>query len=409
MYKRLIILFLVILAVDSYVFYSMGKSLNSLGWIFRDGTTIIYWASLFLLLILIADALGSSFLSHTAVIYLRAFVFIAYFSKVLMLIPFLLTDIYHGAIYLFHFIQNGKAVYDRSGHKVVTRIALGMAALPSVTLLYGLLGNQYRFKTRAQEIMIADLPRELDGMKIIQLSDIHSGTFPLTSPLKKVVENINKLQADIVVFTGDLVNDKAEEALRFIDIFSQIKARYGVYSILGNHDYGDYVRWINQQEKEENLEKLVSIHKEMGWDILRNAHRKITINGKEIAIIGVENYSTMERFPRHGDLAKAALGTEDCALRILLSHDPTHWDYEVNKKYKDIALTLSGHTHGFQFGIEIPGIFRWSPSQYIFDQWAGLYKKGKQYIYVNRGLGCLGYPGRVGILPEITEITLYSA
>ncbi len=326
-----------------------------------------------------------------------------------MVLPFLIEDIYRGLRYIIHLWQGKNGGYDASRTRFVRNMALGLAALPTASLIYGLLRNQYRFTMRKEVIGISGLPKELEGLKIIQISDIHAGTFVFKEPLKQVVTMINNAEPDIVVFTGDLVNDKAEEAERFIDIFKHIKAPHGVYSILGNHDYGDYVDWDSPQSKADNLSRLAEIQAQMGWDLLRNENRIIMINGEPLAIIGVENYSTIERFPREGDLKKAYLGAEHAVFKLLLSHDPTHWDYEVNKEYRDIALTLSGHTHGFQFGIEIPGVIRWSPSQYMYEEWAGLYQSGNQFIYVNRGLGCLGYPGRVGILPEITEITLNSA
>jgi predicted MPP superfamily phosphohydrolase len=193
--------------------------------------------------------------------------------------------------------------------------------------------------------------------------------------------------------------------LPYIDIFKQIRAKYGVYSSLGNHDYGDYVEWPSEAAKAANMEQLYDIHARLGWDLLRDEHRKLDINGHRLAIIGIENWSSVLRFPKYGHLDVAAEGTDDCDCKILLSHDPTSWDALIRPNQPGIDLTLSGHTHGFQFGVEIPG-FRWSPAQYIYEQWAGLYRQGKQYLYVNRGLGFLGYPGRVGILPEITVLRL---
>ncbi|MDX1939764.1 MAG: metallophosphoesterase, partial [Saprospiraceae bacterium] len=195
----------------------------------------------------------------------------------------------------------------------------------------------------------------------------------------------------------------------FMDVFDKIRAKYGVFSVLGNHDYGDYVEWPSHEAKQQNLEKMIQIHKTLGWRLLMNEHEKLSINGQELAIIGVENYSALSRFPKHGDLEKACFGIENGGLKILLSHDPSHWDAQVNQRFQDIALTFSGHTHGCQFGVEIPGMVKWSPIQYLYKQWAGLYRKGEQFIYVNRGLGFIGYPGRVGILPEVAVIELSKA
>ena len=248
--------------------------------------------------------------------------------------------------------------------------------------------------------------RDRDGLKIVQISDIHTGSFTRKEPVKGAIDLINQQQADLVFFTGDLVNSVASEVDNFLDVFNQIKSQYGVFSILGNHDYGDYVRWESAEAKHQNFEKLKDTHQHLGWDLMMNEHRIVEVKGEKVAVIGVENYSAHPRFPKYGDLEKAHKGTEVAVLKLLLSHDPTHWDDEVTRKFEDIAVTFSGHTHGFQFGLEIPGWIQWSPVKYVYKQWAGLYQNGSQYLYVNRGLGFLGYPGRVGILPEITVIEL---
>jgi predicted MPP superfamily phosphohydrolase len=250
------------------------------------------------------------------------------------------------------------------------------------------------------------LPEALSGLKIVQISDIHSGSFLYPESVQKAVEIINQQHADLIFFTGDLVNNTADEVIPLLPILSKIKATYGVFSILGNHDYGDYVRWDSPEKKQENLNQLKRYHKELGWQLLTNANRIVSIHGKQIGIVGVENYSTHMRFPKYGNLQASFSGIENTHLKLLLSHDPSHWAHEVITQFKDIAITFSGHTHGFQFGVEIPGIIQWSPIQYVYKQWAGLYKNGNQMLYVNRGLGHLGYPGRVGILPEITLIEL---
>jgi hypothetical protein len=250
------------------------------------------------------------------------------------------------------------------------------------------------------------LPKDFEGLKIVQISDIHVGSFKEKEPIKKGIEMINQENADLVFFTGDLVNNKASEMDDFISIFDKIKSKYGVFSITGNHDYGDYVRWESQSAKADNFRYLMKQHEKLGWKLLMNEHKILKIKGIDLAIIGIENYSGLPQFAKYGSLPKAYEGLPKVDLQILLSHDPSHWDVEVRKMFKAIDLTLSGHTHGFQFGIEIPGWFRWSPSKYIFKQWAGLYKEGEQYLNVNRGFGFLGYPGRVGILPEITVIEI---
>lgn len=296
----------------------------------------------------------------------------------------------------------------RSSFLANTGIIVG--AIPFIALLYGIIRNGYRYRVHRHVVNKSGLPAELNGLKIVQISDIHAGSFYRLAPLQEAVDLINAEKPDLVFFTGDLVNNVAKEMEPYQGIFAGIRAKYGVYSVLGNHDYGDYVNWNTLQDKKQNLLDLFKRHAAMGWQLLNNEHRIIPIQGQKIAVIGVENFSAHPRFPKYGNLSQAAAGCpEDVQVKILLSHDPSHWQYEVTTHYQDIDLTLSGHTHGFQFGVEIPGWLKWSPSQYIYNEWAGLYIKGAQYLNVNRGLGLLGYPGRVGILPEITSIVLRGA
>jgi predicted MPP superfamily phosphohydrolase len=289
--------------------------------------------------------------------------------------------------------------------KFLATVALASAAIPVFSLIYGVVVNAYNYQYRKVTIKFPNLPDAFDGFKFIQLSDIHSGSFNRTEPLVKAVEHINSSDVDVILFTGDLVNNMATEMIPYKEIFSKLKAKHGVLSITGNHDYGDYVGWESPEEKKENFRHFMQTHADMGWKLLMNEHQVFERDGQKIAIIGIENWGHALNFPRYGKLDVAHKGTEDIPFKILLSHDPSHWDAQVRPTYPDIDLTLSGHTHGFQFGIENRYI-KWSPSQWVYKQWAGLYQEGKQYIYVNRGFGFLGYPGRVGILPEITEITL---
>jgi predicted MPP superfamily phosphohydrolase len=242
-------------------------------------------------------------------------------------------------------------------------------------------------------------------MRVVQISDIHSGSFSDPKAVERGIQTILDLKPDLIVFTGDIVNNVSEELVDYAPLFAKLTAPLGVFSILGNHDYGDYFEWDSQEAKLANLNRLKSLHADMGWRLLLNEHVRIEKDGEHFALLGVENTSFKNRFKSYGDLNKAYTGAEASPFKMLLSHDPTHWDGEVNKHYRDIDLTLSGHTHGFQFGVEIPG-FKWSPAQYMYKQWAGLYQEGQQYLYVNRGFGFLGYPGRVGILPEITLFEL---
>lgn len=272
--------------------------------------------------------------------------------------------------------------------------------------LYGIT-NRYNYKVRRVQIKFANLPAAFRGTKIVQISDIHSGSFDTHRAVEKGAETIMAEKPDLIFFTGDLVNNKAEEIQPYKDIFSQLKAPLGVYSTLGNHDYGDYVQWPSEQSKVENLEWLKRTHAEMGWKLMMNEHVVLERGDDKIAVVGIENWGAKAGFPKYGDMSKAYAGLQDknVPFKILLSHDPSHWDGQVIKDYGDIDLTFSGHTHGMQFGIEIPGL-KWSPVKYVYKNWAGLYQEGSQYLYVNRGFGFLGYPGRLGILPEITVIEL---
>lgn len=335
----------------------------------------------------------------------RAFMFIAYFSKFLIAALLFADDIRRGGMRLYELFA-GNQDFDYSRSVFLSQLGLAIGSIPFLSLTYGILRNPYRYKVFRQKVQLDRLPKALKGLRIVQISDIHSGSFTFKEPVKRAIELINEQKPDLVFFTGDLVNNTASEMEDFIDVFDKIEAKHGVYSVLGNHDYGDYVRWDSIEDKRQNLENLKNIHRKMGWDILINENRLLDINGEKVAVIGVENYSAHPRFPKYGDLSKAYQGTTDARLKLLLSHDPTHWKDQVIKDYQDIDITFSGHTHGMQFGVEIPGWIKWSPVQYVYKQWAGLYQEGGQYLYVNRGLGFLAYPGRVGILPEITVIDL---
>ncbi len=272
------------------------------------------------------------------------------------------------------------------------------------TLMNGF-GNKYHYQVKRVPLAFSNLPEAFKGLKIIHISDIHSGSLMDKHAVLKGVEKILNEKPDLILFTGDLVNDRSTEMDHFMDIFKEVKAPMGVYSILGNHDYGDYTAWDSPAEKMANLERLKQVHAALGWRLMLDENTHIERNGERISLIGVQNISGKSGFRSYGDLAKAYSGVDENHFKILMSHDPSHWDSEVLKAYPGIDLMLSGHTHGFQFGVEIPG-FKWSPVQYIYKQWAGHYIQGKQQLYVNRGFGFLAYPGRVGILPEITVIEL---
>ena len=286
----------------------------------------------------------------------------------------------------------------------IIKMGLLIGSIPFFSLIYGMAFNAYKYKIRRLKLVLPDLPESFDGFKIVQISDVHTGSFLNADPLTRAVNIINEQKPDVVFFTGDLVNYKHDEALPYIGILKKIEAKHGVFSIFGNHDYGDYYKWKNKEDKENDILELKKVHSQLGWNLLWDEHHHIELNGEKITVIGVQNCSG-HGFHSYGSLEKATKGINYSPVNILLSHDPSHWQKEVNKKYPRIDLTLSGHTHGMQFGVEIPG-FKWSPVQYVYKEWAGLYHENNQYLYVNRGLGFIGYPGRVGILPEITVLEL---
>ncbi|MES2627683.1 MAG: metallophosphoesterase [Bacteroidota bacterium] len=333
---------------------------------------------------------------------------------ILMLIPKLIFALFHladdlsyGVMWLWNRLcysdsPQGEGIVITRG-VFLSRVGMVLAAVPFFSILYGMLKGKYDFRVLRESITFPNLPEAFNGFTIVQISDAHLGSFlENKEPVKKAIAMINELNPDLVVFTGDLVNNYAEEAEPWIEEFRAIHAKYGKFSILGNHDYGDYVEFASPALKEANLNRLKAIHGEMGFRLLLNENQTLSINGQEISLIGIENWG--KGFKQMGDLKKATLGTEDKPFKLLLSHDPSHWDAQVigDAQYD---LALAGHTHGMQFGIEIAGI-KWSPVKYRYPRWGGLYNVGKQYIYVNRGFGFLGFPGRVGMPPEITMIEL---
>jgi len=285
-----------------------------------------------------------------------------------------------------------------------SELALILAAVPFLSLLYGMTGGRHRYKVHKVTLKFDDLPEAFDGFTITQLSDIHAGSFTSRKGVEKGIAMVNRQNSDLLLFTGDLVNNQASEMEPWIDTFSKLKAPYGKYSVFGNHDYGDYIKWESKQAQNANLSQLKKIHKEIGFKLLLNEATTIEKDGQSIALIGVENWGK-GGFHKYGSLTKAAATVPDEEFKILMSHDPSHWEAKTLENLKHIHLTLAGHTHGMQFGIELFG-FQWSPVKYVYPQWAGLYKKNGKYLYVNRGFGFLGFKGRIGIWPEITVITL---
>lgn len=410
MASRILFISILLLVIDLLAFQAVRHLLSSSGKPLKTIVFILYWAIPVITVIYLAGFTTgwSEHLPKGLQVIVRTMIFIMYFAKLLAAAIMLIDD---GRRLLFGALNMGFQDWRLSTSRsdFMSYGALILGAIPILSLTYGMARNPYRYKLHKAKVPVRNLHPELEGLKIIQISDIHSGSFLFREPVELSIKMINAEKPDIVFFTGDLVNSLASEMEPFLDMFSKIEARLGVYSILGNHDYGDYHHWSNPEDKKQNFEDLKRMHKKLGWDLLLNEHRHITVGETFFNVIGVENYSASPRFPKYGDLGLATAGMEKGTFNVLLSHDPSHWDDQVTKSYPDINLTLSGHTHGFQFGVEIPGFIKWSPIQYVYPQWAGLYEKSTQYLYVNRGLGYLGYPGRVGILPEITLLTLRQA
>ncbi len=295
-----------------------------------------------------------------------------------------------------------KALVSR--RQFISKLALGLAAIPFASFLYGIVKGRYNYKVLKYQLAFKDLPEAFDGLTITQVSDIHSGSFTSKEKVQYGVDMINQQKSDVILFTGDIVNNKAEEMNDWIDVFKNLEAPMGKFSVLGNHDYGDYIQWDSKADKKNNFQAVKEIHPKIGFDLLLDEHRYIEKDGQRIAIVGVENWG--KGFNQKGDLKKATAGIKKEDFKILMTHDPSHWEYQVKKDSFNYHLTLSGHTHGLQMGIEIPGVFKWSPSQYVYKQWAGLYNEFGRFINVNRGFGYHAFPGRVGIWPEITVIEL---
>ena len=290
----------------------------------------------------------------------------------------------------------------------ISKIALIVAAIPIPFIIHGIYRGRYNYRVIKYELEFDDLPDEFDGYKLTHISDIHSGSLKKKNKVEYAIDLINKQNSDLVLFTGDFVNNKADELIKWKNIFSKIKASDGKYSILGNHDYGDYITWNSEEEKKENFKDLLNLQKEMGFKILLNENKKINSKNQSISLIGVENWGK-GGFKKRGDIDKACEGLNSEDFKIVMSHDPSHWNQKLINHPTHFHLTLSGHTHGMQFGIEIPGWIKWSPIKWAYKYWAGLYKEKNQYLYVNRGFGVLVFPGRVGIWPEISVITLKKA
>lgn len=401
------------LALDFYVFQAVKYLTQSSSDKWRNTIYVTYWviSAIAIVSILLFPYLQTA----PAFKYIKNYLFVIaiglLLAKVIAAVFFLVDDIRRLILFLVakispavgaRFLGDGEGI---SRSAFLSWLGVGLGATLFSSLLYGF-RNKYRYDVRRVKLSFPNLPAGFKGLKVVQISDIHSGSFHDKEAVNHGVDLILQQNADLILFTGDLVNDRALEMVDYMDVFNRLKAPMGVYSTLGNHDYGDYFWGVNPAgqeaiDKANNLIRLKEVHKELGWRLLMNEHVILKRNNDEIALLGIENWGSKVGFPKYGKMEKAYPGTENYPFKILMSHDPSHWDSQVRTEYPDIDLMLAGHTHGMQYGIETPW-FKFSPVQWMYKQWAGLYEEENQKLYVNRGFGFIGYPGRVGILPEIT-------
>jgi predicted MPP superfamily phosphohydrolase len=414
-----IVLSVILFGIDWYVWQALKFVTRNFSGPAQRWTTWAYWifSGLTLTAYVVMQLLPADFFNRMTRTFIIAGIAIPYLSKLLVVLFLLIDDARRLLQWIVsYFIPSVAPVpvdpIDPSAPKIprsefleTTALVAGSALMG--TFAFGILSGAHDYRIRRVKVPLKNLPKAFHGMTIAQLSDIHSGSFFNKTAVKGGVEMLMKEKPDIAFFTGDLVNDRAIEVNEYINIFDKIKAPLGVHSTLGNHDYGDYFKWSSVQDKNQNLENLKKAHQLMGWNLMLDENRAIRVDGEEIGLIGIQNWGA-GNFAKYGNLEKAYQGTDQYPVKILLSHDPSHWRAQVLPKFNDIDLAFAGHTHGMQFGIELPGL-KWSPVQYRYKEWGGLYQEQDQYLYVNRGFGYLGYPGRVGILPEITIVELIKA
>ncbi|AWH73396.1 phosphoesterase [Dokdonia sp. Dokd-P16] len=402
---RFIFIILFVIALDIYAYQAFRFLVKG-----RWGTILYFLITLFIIggMIYQFSTGGRRNMSALTQFFVVSFI-ILIVCKLIIIATMFGEDIFRlirGGVHKISASSEGKAIPSR--RKFVSQIALGLAAIPFASILYGVIKGRYNFKVLKYTLTFDDLPAAFDGYKITQISDIHSGSFDNKEKVNYAIDLINEQASDAILFTGDMVNNEASEMDEWQDSFARLRAKDGKFSVLGNHDYGDYVEWPTPQAKIDNLNRLKEIQKEMDFKLLLNEHHFIERDGERLAIVGVENWGE-GGFKKAGDLNKAINGLDKEEFKVLMSHDPSHWEFEVKDHPEHFHLTLSGHTHGMQFGIEIPGWFKWSPVKWRYKYWAGIYEDAKQYINVNRGFGYLAFPGRVGIWPEITVIELKRA
>lgn len=400
---RFIFIAFIFLLIEFYAFQAI-KTLVKVRWILLSYQFVSIL--IFLFIIYSFTQFDRSVGQTKQTMFTMGLMLLVYLPKIVITLVLFGEDIYRVCVgSINYFIESDNTDFLRSRRKFVSQIGLGIAAIPFLSLIYGMTIGKYNYKVIKQRIFFPDLPDAFDGFTITQISDVHSGSFDNFEKINYAIDLVNEQNSDMIVFTGDIVNTHAKEMHPWIDTFNRIKKHeYGKYSVLGNHDYGEYVTWPSQAAKDENFEAIKNLYGQIGFTLLLNEHTFIQKGDDKIALVGVENWG--HNFKQAGDLNKAAQHLTKEDFKILMSHDPSHWDHVVQHDDKHFHLTLSGHTHGMQLGIEIPGYFKWSLAQYVYKQWAGLYENLGRYVYVNRGFGFHAYPGRVGIMPEITVIQL---
>ena len=399
------IFFLIFAVIVEFYSYQAVKTAFDNKWIQRIYLLISFFALAFLIYSFLKFDRNVGQTTQT-LITLGLFLLI-YIPKLLLTLFLLTEDAFRLFIGTYQYFTNSETSsgFLPERRRFISQVSLAIAAIPFSSLIYGILQGRYNYKVLKSTVYFDDLPAEFDGFTLLQLSDIHSGSFDNPEKIKYGIDLINEQDFDLLVFTGDLVNTHGSEMDNWVELFSSIKQpQFGKYSVLGNHDYGEYVNWPSDRDKILNFDYIKGIHPKIGFNLLLNQNVNLKKGNSEINLIGVENWG--RGFKQVGDLKKASEGLSKEDFKILLSHDPSHWDLEVQNNPMNYHLTLSGHTHGMQFGIEIPGIFKWSPVQYVYKYWAGLYENTGRFLYVNRGFGYHAYPGRVGIWPEITLIEL---
>ncbi len=408
-----LILSFAVLLFDLYAYQGLKVVINGFPGITQRIIKVIFWGLtvITLLSFILYEPLSSHDKGRKVLMIIATIGVANILGKLLFAIWLLIDDAFRGIQWVWKKL-NPPIKDTNSGisrNEFLAGIGAISATIPVLTMTWGVVSGAHDYTIRRRKLNIANLPANFEGYKILQISDIHCGSFWNRTAVKRGVEMINAEAADAVFFTGDIVNNKASELEDWTDVFSKIKSKDGVFSVLGNHDYGDYVPWETPAQKQDNLQQLMRLQREdLGWDLLINEHRMLERGGERISVIGIENWGAKGRFPKYGDLKKATEGISNDTVQLLLSHDPSHWKEQVIPEYPYINAMFAGHTHGMQFGIEV-GSIKWSPVRYFYPEWADLYKQGNQQLYVNRGFGYIGYPGRFGILPEITVFTLHSA